>query len=363
MNYNFFTLLLLFFIASAINSSAQCETEQLVVDDWIWTSGQMESQVWTAECDGELQEVEFWPDDGWESAPTATFYLRAYNGCANLWTVTGVSTIAGVVSTVNLLDGSGTSREVVNGTKYMLCLIADDDSEPSKLKLSVNNPYSGGSYAITTENANPWCDDFFPNYDLWFRASVDGALPVKLSYFNAALDESERQVELNWQTDSEQNNSGFEIQKSIDAQNWETIGFVPGKGTTSYSTEYQYIDHIPFPGDNYYQLKQIDFDGQFDFSSIEQIHFAADPSQLMSIYPNPSRGYFTVNIHNPDQQTAIVKLFDSTGRLIWGKRFNGGEMEVAWRKEFDLPQREVYFLSTQIGDQIKAQKVVVIDER
>ena len=363
MNKNNFTFFFIFFISLNI-LSGQCTTDQLVEDDWVWTSGQLESQAWTAECDGDLEEVEFWPHEDWEGASTATFYLRAYNGCATLWTVPGIQVVPGEISNINLADGSGTSRTVVDGTKYMLAFIADTDEEATKLKISVNNPYSGGTYAITSENGNPWCDDFFPNWDLWFRASIDdvlGPLPVELNYFKANLHDTKDQIDLMWQTQSETNNLGFEVQRSTDHIDWETIDFVTGNGTTALVSEYQHTDYQAYPGNNYYRLKQIDYDGKFNFSDIEHVLFSSTDQQKLNVYPNPSKGPITISLLNPDQQTTIIKLFNSTGVLIWEQRFSKGEMTAHWSKEFNLPQHEVYFLTALIGKQIITQKISIID--
>jgi hypothetical protein len=86
-------------------------------------------------------------------------------------------------------------------------------------------------------------------------------LPVELLYFKG----SENNF-LIWETASEKNNEGFEIQKSLDMVNWEVDGFVKGSGTTSITTSYSYLTN-----DNrslYYRLKQIDFDGSFSYSKV-----------------------------------------------------------------------------------------------
>lgn len=361
-------LILLFsFVFLSNQIIAQCTTDQLEENEWVFTHGQMESQVWTAECDGELEMVEVWPDETWGGASTFTFYLRAYDGCANLWEVPGIQVVPGEVSSINLGDGFGDSRTVVDGTQYMLAFIADTEEEPTRLKLSIDNPYDGGSYAITTENNNPWCDDFFPQWDLWFRASVDEVLdplPVELVDFTATLVETKNEVALQWTTQSETNNLGFELERSDDARNWSTIGFVNGQGTIAAFQNYQYIDDMPFLGDNYYRLKQIDYDGAFEYSNIVQVSITAfNDLKHLSIYPNPSDGLFTVNIHNPDQQIASARLFNSTGQLIWTQRFGKSEMPRIWKKQFDLPQEEIYFFTIQIGTTVESEKIIVLDKR
>ena len=66
---------------------------------------------------------------------------------------------------------------------------------------------------------------------------------------------------LTWQTASELNNAGFEVERSADAKQWEVLGFVNGHGTTMEANDYKYLDAQPMRGMNYYRLSQTDFDG------------------------------------------------------------------------------------------------------
>lgn len=93
-------------------------------------------------------------------------------------------------------------------------------------------------------------------------------LPVDLISFTASI--SEFFVELNWSTASEVNNSHFEIYKSLDTENFERIGYVNGNGNSQYIVEYQFIDHN-LKGAQFYRLKQVDFDGQFEYSDVVSV--------------------------------------------------------------------------------------------
>lgn len=197
--------------------------------------------------------------------------------------------------------------------------------------------------------------------NLLCAANVDLGLPVELIYFNAVL--KDKAINLNWSTASEQNNLGFDIQRSNDGRSWETLDFVPGRGTTSETIHYSFEDAQPLRGYNYYRLKQMDFDGQFEYSEVVTVLFDGGKDELMKVFPNPSSGLFKVGLSNPHGEKAFIKLFDSTGGLIWTKQFNNAEAELYWEKEFDLPQREVYLLVTQVGTHTETQKVVIIDEK
>ena len=98
---------------------------------------------------------------------------------------------------------------------------------------------------------------------------------------------------MTWQTATEKNNEGFDIERSTDGKNWETIGFVQGYGTTQEVQNYTYTDEAPLAGTNYYRLKQVDFDGQFEYSSIINVQFAMSNVELQ-IFPNPVENELTI---------------------------------------------------------------------
>ncbi|HFA51380.1 MAG TPA: VCBS repeat-containing protein, partial [Bacteroidetes bacterium] len=96
-------------------------------------------------------------------------------------------------------------------------------------------------------------------------------LPVELAGFNATKKQGEAM--LYWQTASEKNNEGFEIQYSINGKNWRRIGFVNGSGDYFGTKDYEYIHQNPQPGINYYRLKQLDFNGHFEYSKTVSLYF------------------------------------------------------------------------------------------
>jgi hypothetical protein len=109
-------------------------------------------------------------------------------------------------------------------------------------------------------------------------------LPVELISFNGYA--TTKGSRLTWQTAMEKNNEGFEIQRSFNGRDWENIGFVIGKGTTQENQDYQFMDEQPRDGVNYYRLKQIDFDGRSDYSTIVNVEHESAQSKLR-IFPNP----------------------------------------------------------------------------
>lgn len=118
-------------------------------------------------------------------------------------------------------------------------------------------------------------------------------LPVELITFTANAQENQTHL-LKWQTASEENNAAFEIEKSADGQSWERIGTVEGNGTTIFASNYSFVDENPLNGMNYYRLKQIDFDGQFEYSEVELVKQSLLNDKAVVLYPNPVQDNLTI---------------------------------------------------------------------
>ena len=101
--------------------------------------------------------------------------------------------------------------------------------------------------------------------------TTNGGVPVELTSFTATSNGKE--VILNWSTATELNNQGFEIERSEDNISFNTIGFVPGFGTTTEPKSYSYSDQSVNSGTNYYRLKQVDYDGSYEYSDVVEVEF------------------------------------------------------------------------------------------
>jgi hypothetical protein len=145
------------------------------------------------------------------------------------------------------------------------------------------------------------------------------ALPVELTAFNGRLIQNE--VFLNWQTASEQSNDGFEIQRAVGSNlDWQTIGFEMGNGTTTEVSNYEFIDQQPATGVNYYRLKQIDYDGQFEYSKIIQL--ATGNSQPATrIFPNPANDFLTIEINEP----TTFQIVNAQGQVVMERSLSNTE--------------------------------------
>lgn len=110
------------------------------------------------------------------------------------------------------------------------------------------------------------------------------ALPVHLKELAIKKDAQNKTTYLNWETSTESNNKGWEIQRTYESNQWETIGWVAGSGNSSAGKYYYFTDPRPKKGLNLYRLKQLDLDGKVSYSEIKQIELLSDE---ITVYPNP----------------------------------------------------------------------------
>lgn len=138
-------------------------------------------------------------------------------------------------------------------------------------------------------------------------------IPVELSSFNATV--AKNIVSLKWQTATETNNKGFEIQKRV-GQDFETLGFVAGKGSTTELSNYSFTVTENKVGTYYYRLKQIDFDGSVNYS--KEIEVIVQPSEfaLSQNYPNPFNPSTTINYQLAQKAKVELRVYDMIGKEI-----------------------------------------------
>ncbi|MFA6596938.1 MAG: T9SS type A sorting domain-containing protein [Ignavibacteriaceae bacterium] len=147
--------------------------------------------------------------------------------------------------------------------------------------------------------------------------TVNYVLPVELTSFNAIISKST--VELNWQTATEVNNYGFEVERAATSlvMKWEKICFIQGHGNSNSPKEYSYADK-PDGGSRFkYRLKQIDTDGKYEYSPEVEVSFNV-PSDfsVKQNFPNPFNPTTKIEFSIPSDDNVQIKVFNVLGMEV-----------------------------------------------
>jgi len=184
-------------------------------------------------------------------------------------------------------------------------------------------------------------------------------VPVELTSFNAISDGEE--VILNWQTATETNNQGFEIQRSSSGD-YRSIGFVDGHGTTTEIQSYIFIDENVLPGEYSYRLKQVDYDGTTEYSNIVEVEVAQPVEYSLSQnYPNPFNPSTTISYSIPNDGLVTLKVYDILGNEV-ATLMN--ELQTAGVKNITFDASElssgVYYYQLVSGEFTSTKKLILM---
>lgn len=180
---------------------------------------------------------------------------------------------------------------------------------------------------------------------------VASFLPVELISFNALG--NEKSVNLAWATANEVNNEKFIIESSIDGEIFSSIGETQGAGTSTERHDYRFTHYTPSAGANYYRLKQIDFDGTFEYSKVVAVEMKGNNDIV--IFPNPMRDKFYIQ-YNLTKTPTHLGLYDALGRRL-NVQFGG----IGGQYEVDLPgdmPKGVYWLRVEDAGKIRSIPVM-----
>lgn len=179
-------------------------------------------------------------------------------------------------------------------------------------------------------------------------------LPITLRSFDASVVGGK--VHLEWVTATEQNNHFFTIQRTVDAAEFIDLDTLAGAGTTNTDRSYEWIDHTPYTGHNYYRLKQTDYDGTSSYSELAAVKI--DLNNSLRVYPNPVGGErLTIESADPKSTLELVDLV---------KNFNAVDLSAA---RIDQPYQNkitlshlpagFYVIRLRVNGELISRKVVV----
>jgi hypothetical protein len=191
-------------------------------------------------------------------------------------------------------------------------------------------------------------------------------VPVELSCFAAQQIQSSY-VLLEWHVASELNNLGFEIERKFKNNEFENVGFVKGRGTSTHEIIYSFRDKIEDEGIYYYRLKQIDLDGSIKFYPEKKVTvtlpktFAVKPN-----YPNPFNNSTMLSFYNPNKNQVEIKVFNIRGEIvstILQKELDKGDYKINWDGTDDCGSTVptgTYYIKFLFGDKSKALKTLLL---
>jgi hypothetical protein len=158
---------------------------------------------------------------------------------------------------------------------------------------------------------------------------------------------------------------GFEIERSIDNQdNFVTVGFVEGKGSSTEINYYSFTDNPQLSGVNqlYYRLKQVDFDGTFSYSNVVSVSYDVPAEFVLSQnYPNPFNPSTRINYFVPQESFVSIKVYDFLGREVMtlvNETKSVGSYEIVFDAS-DLPSG-TYFYTMIAGNYSATKKMILL---
>ena len=179
-------------------------------------------------------------------------------------------------------------------------------------------------------------------------ANINGLLPIELVSFQGQIQNTS--IHLHWRTATEQNNDYMAVERSADGAKFTELGRVKGAGTTEEPQAYRFVDEHPLRGLNYYRLRQVDFDGAFEYPKTISVLFDGKRQGLgIQAWPNPVQGQLQATWAAASDQATTLQVLDMTGRKL------AEYQAAAGVSTFDLPLNGLpaglYFLKARQGQE------------
>ncbi|NUN08748.1 MAG: T9SS type A sorting domain-containing protein [Ignavibacteriaceae bacterium] len=232
----------------------------------------------------------------------------------------------------------------------------------AQLRIKTSGSVTLGSYTLRIKGEGP---NGIPVHYRTVNLTVEDEIPVEFAAFTYSLDASG--IRLDWQTATETNNRGFEIQRKVRVGSqiavWETVGFIAGAGNTTETQRYTWSDNeVSKVGTYFYRLKQVDFDGSFSFSDIVEVEVTT-PMQydLGANFPNPFNPSTKIKYYLPEASFVEISVYDVLGNKISelvNENISAGAHEVSFNAGGISSGTYVYEMKA--GNFVKRNKMLLV---
>lgn len=289
------------------------------------------------------------------SIPPLANSIFNFNG-ASTQTIGGTSTInfatLNISNTVDVNKSFGTTAHISIITGGLLDL-ADGVYCPigGQLYFNTSPQYEGtwGSYSSSATHKN---NEFFAGIGI---LDVPNGLPLPVELVSFTARKQQQATALNWETASELDNEKFQVERSTNGMDFRVIGEVMGHGTTHLPQNYNFLDRSPAAGINYYRLKQIDFDGQFEYSKVVSVEFSGVKGHTQ-VFPAYVDQLLQVRFPEATTEAGTFRFFDVNGRVTKIVEFGPGTIDLKIHAT-DL-QPGIHILYVQNGHALESFKLV-----
>lgn len=216
-------------------------------------------------------------------------------------------------------------------------------------KLTYNVSKSGSDPYYASYSNVSCCSQFSPG--------GTGTVPVELIYFSAIKEEKNHI--LKWATASEKNNNYFLVERSYHGQVFDSIGLVKGHGTSQNVNQYTYVDHNVHPDYTtyFYRLKQMDFDGSFEYSPVQIIHKNDNHWAVPEVYPNPFKDFVYLDLNGFLSEDFSIEIRNPNGCLV-SKRIWAAENHRKIAIDLSKQPEGIYFLKVSSNTQVQYIKLL-----
>lgn len=275
-------------------------------------------------------------------------------------------------------DGTCAGYGVWDEESLSIAAAGKDDRNPDgfdideKLHFRVWEASSGTVYEATVtyescDGDNPLCSDSgqYQTNRLYSLQELEAntTLPVELMAFDATVEEDG--ALLQWETASETNNAGFEVQHRAPqaaSDAWTRRAFVEGQGTTNEAQRYTHRLNDLAPGTHHFRLKQMDLDGGFEYSTAVEVEVTmSEPFELVAPYPNPFRQHATFTLRVAEAQHVNIMAYNQLGQRV--ATLHEGDLipntEHTFRLEGQQLSSGMYFIQIR-GEQFSTTERAVL---